>query len=404
MIWWIGVGLAVLSTLWLLKPLFLRDKSLQTADRRALNAQAYQEGLAEIERQQQDTGLSPEAAESLRAELSARLVQEAQHEESERLGQGSQRFNTRLGWIGLLVLPAVAALIYGYGDNKQIARQVELGRDNPQLAIEAMVAGLAERLAKQPEDANGWAMLGRSYSTLERYPQAADAYREANARSETPQPNWLVGEAEAWAFANQRNLQGRARALLDQALTLDAEHERALWYAGLSRIQAGQLEEGVAYWRRLLARPDLPETLRAQLQEQIRSLGGEAASQPQSPPQASATALTLQVEVQLAPELGADLPEGGALFVFARMPDGPPMPLAVKRLEGASLPVTVNLSDADAMMPQHRLSNAPRWELVARWSQSGSVQASAGDLEGSRLVERSAAGERQSLLINRRLE
>lgn len=404
MIWWIGVGLAVLSTLWLLKPLFGRDKGLQQADRRALNAQAYQEGLAEIERQQRDTGLSDEAAESLRAELSARLVLEAQHEDAERLGQGNQRFNTRLGWIGLVLLPAVAAGIYAVGDNPKIARQVELGRDNPQLAIEAMVAGLAERLAKQPQDPNGWAMLGRSYSTLERYAQAADAYREANARSESPQANWLVGEAEAWAFANQRNLQGRARKLLDQALKLDAEHERALWYAGLSRIQAGQLEEGVTFWRRLLARPDLPDPLRAQLQEQIRSLGGEGGAEALAPPQASATALTLQVEVSLAPELGRSLPEGGALFVFARMPGGPPMPLAVKRLEGTSLPVTVNLSDADAMMPQHRLSNAQRWELVARWTQSGSVQASPGDLEGSRLVERSAAGERQTLLINRRIE
>ena len=403
MIWWIGVTMAVFSTLWLLKPLFLRDPSLQIADRRALNARAYQDGLGEIERQQRDNGLSPEAAESLRAELSARLVQEAEQQEAERLGPGSQRFNTRLGWTGLLVVPALAALIYGYGDNKQIAHQVELGRDNPQLAIEAMVAGLAERLAKQPQDATGWAMLGRSYSTLERYPQAADAYREANARSESPQANWLVGEAEAWAFANQRNLQGRARALLDQALQLDAEHERALWYSGLSRIQAGQVGEGITFWRRLLARPDLPETLRAQLLEQIRSLGGDD-SDSLAPPQASATALTLQIEVQLAPELGAKLPDGGALFVFARIPGGPPMPLAVKRLEGASLPVTVNLTDADAMMPQHRLSNAQSWELVARWSRSGAVQPSSGDLEGSRLLDRSAAGERQTLLIDRRID
>lgn len=403
MIWWIGVAMAVFSTLWLLLPLFLRDQSLQIADRRALNARAYQDGLGEIERQQRDNGLSPEAAESLRAELSARLVQEAEQQEAERLGPGSQRFNTRLGWTGLLVVPALAALIYGYGDNKQIAHQVELGRDNPQLAIEAMVAGLAERLAKQPEDATGWAMLGRSYSTLERYPQAADAYREANARSESPQANWLVGEAEAWAFANQRNLQGRARALLDQALQLDAEHERALWYSGLSRIQAGQVGEGITFWRRLLARPDLPETLRAQLLEQIRSLGGDD-SDSLAPPQASATALTLQIEVQLAPELGAKLPDGGALFVFARIPGGPPMPLAVKRLEGASLPVTVNLTDADAMMPQHRLSNAQSWELVARWSRSGAVQPSSGDLEGSRLLDRSTAGERQILLIDRRID
>lgn len=403
MIWGIGVALALASTLWLLWPLFRQSGTAMTADRRALNAQAYQEGLAEIDRQEQQTGLSTAAAEALRAELAARLISEAEHKESERLGPSAERFNVRIGWAACLLLPAVAAGIYASGEGRQVARQVELGRDNPQLAIEAMVAGLAERLDESPDDAAGWAMLGRSYSTLERYPQAAEAYKQANARAAPPQANWLVGEAEAWAFANQRNLQGRARQLLDQALSLDAAHERALWYAGLAHIQAGEIEAGIGFWRRLLQQPDLPDELRAQLQAQIRSLGG-AATDEAAPPQDSATALTLQIEVQLSPDLGDRLPDGGALFVFAREPGGAPMPMAVKRISGAQLPLTVNLSDADAMMPQHRLSNASRWELIARWSQAGTVQPQAGDLQGQSVLDRSEAGTRQILVIDQLLD
>ena len=71
---------------------------------------------------------------------------------------------------------------------------------------------------------------------------------------------------------------------------------------------------------------------------------------------------------------------GDSVFIFARAVSGPPAPLAVKRVTVADLPITVELSDADAMMPQLKLSNFPEVQLVARISRAG--QPTAGEWVG----------------------
>lgn len=410
MIWMLGLLLSLGTAIWLFRPLFARADTDVVVDRRKVNAQAYEDGLAEIQRQQENQGLSEQEAEQLRAELGQRLLREAGDSASTRKDANSRRPSMNaLAWAACLAIPLAASGIYYALGSKTIADQIAMGEESPDLAIEAMVGGLAQRLQQAPDDPEGWAMLGRSYFTLERHALAAEAYRQANERAPQPQPNWLVGEAEAWAFANQRNLQGRARELLDRALAEQPNHERGLWYSGLSRIQAGETEAGIAFWKQLLERPDLPAELRAELQTQIEQLGGE---EPISGEQNSAVGpetdaagddgVALRLRIALAPEL-APLPEQGVLFVFARQPGGPPMPLAVQRFEQPRFPLEVRLTDADSMMPQLKLSTAPRWEVIARFSRGGTVQSQPGDLQGRIEISRDASGAAHDLRIDQRL-
>ena len=88
------------------------------------------------------------------------------------------------------------------------------------------------------------------------------------------------------------------------------------------------------------------------------------------------------VQVQLAPALRDKLRPGAALFVYARAEQGPPMPLAVARLDASQLPATVTLTDAMAMAPQLKLSSADKVFVGARISASGQAIAQSGDLEG----------------------
>jgi hypothetical protein len=69
------------------------------------------------------------------------------------------------------------------------------------------------------------------------------------------------------------------------------------------------------------------------------------------------------------------------LFILARDPSGGP-PLAVQRHSSADLPLTIELSERDAMVPTHTIAQIPKIQVVARLSRHGSPQAQSGDLYG----------------------
>jgi cytochrome c-type biogenesis protein CcmH len=89
------------------------------------------------------------------------------------------------------------------------------------------------------------------------------------------------------------------------------------------------------------------------------------------------------VKVSLAPQLAAKLAANSVLFVYARNPSGPPMPLAVTRLPASALPATVTLTDAMSMAPGMNLSSAQQVIIGARLSARGQALPQPGDLEGS---------------------
>jgi len=105
--------------------------------------------------------------------------------------------------------------------------------------------------------------------------------------------------------------------------------------------------------------------------EKLRESGGTVAQAPKA---------VLKVRVDLSAEVKAKALPTDSVFIFARAVSGPPAPLAAKRVTVAELPVTVELGDADAMMPQLKLSNFPEVQLVARISRAG--QPTAGEWIG----------------------
>jgi cytochrome c-type biogenesis protein CcmH len=193
-----------------------------------------------------------------------------------------------------------------------------------------------------------------------------------------------VDEGEALALARDRDLLGRPAQLFETALTLEPGYGKGLWYGALADAQAGNSTRASERLRQLLQQ-ELPEQLRTVVQARLEALGGMAAEPPPKTAEAASEAVSgrLVVQVTLAPALAAKVPPGATLFVFAKAAGGPPMPLAVQRLPGARLPVTVTLDDSMAMMPSMKLSQFERYVLTARLSATGGAQASAGDLEGS---------------------
>jgi len=173
----------------------------------------------------------------------------------------------------------------------------------------------------------------------------------------------------------------KIQALTDEALKADPKEVTSLGLLGIAAFEGERYQQAIDYWNRLLEQLPANDKSREALQggiaratEKLEASGGKVAQAP-----VAKTAL-LKVSVDLASELKGKVQPGDSVFIFARAVSGPPAPLAAKRLTVADLPVTVELGDADAMMPQLKLSNFPEVQLVARVSRAG--QPTAGEWVG----------------------
>lgn len=245
--------------------------------------------------------------------------------------------------------------------------------------IEDAVAMLERQLQAQPDQLDGWRLLGRSYARMQQPAKARDAFARAAALA-PGDADVLVEAAEARALAHPSRLfDAQAVALLDQARKAQPMHQRANWFLGISQRQQGRDADAAATWQALLPTLDAQTAaaLRAQIDEARQAAG--LAPLPEPPP---ATGASLRVQIALAP--GSDiakLPAGARVFVIARQPDGPPMPVAAEQHPVSALPLQVTLDDADSPMPTLKLSQLQAVDLQVRISLTGNAMRGPGDIE-----------------------
>jgi cytochrome c-type biogenesis protein CcmH len=371
--------------------------------RERANVVAYRTRLAEIEQELAAGNVDAESAQALKLEQQQRLLQDATQEQV--VATGEQRSSMRVALMIGLLLPVFAGVWYylngSWRAQEALAQGVTTPPDPQAAQIEGMVQRLAQKLQQNPDDAEGWAMLGRSYFVLKRYEESAQAYDRANQLKQSSDPDLLVAEGAALALAADGDLSGKPRELFDQALKVNPDHMRALWFAGQSAAQAGDATVAQAHWQRLL-KQDLPDELRATVEQQLQQIGGQGASARSAPPAAAAP--SLHVNVALAPALANKRKPDQVLYVFAKAEQGPPMPLAVQKLKPTSWPVAVTLDDSMAMAPALKLSGFDRWIVTARLGAEGSPMAQSGDLQGQVVVSRGASPQNVDVVINQQVQ
>lgn len=401
-------ALLLLACLWLTRP-YWRAPGAALLRRKAANVAVYRSRLAEIDAEVEAGVVEAESGAQLKQELAARLLQDAEKPADAPVEASSRQWKTTAALT--LLLAVFAGVFYWRQGSWKTQQEVMLAATDPaaaqQMAIGDMVGKLAKRLEQNPDDVEGWAMLGRSYFVMQRYGDAANAYLEINKRLPQPDPDMLIAEGESLALARDRDLQGKPAQLFQQALSLQPDNGKGLWYAGLAAAQGEDLRAARDHWLKL-SQQDLPDELRGALEERLAALAqalGEAnpaVPQPAAKPVAVAdNGPSLKLKVSLSPELAAKAPPGSMLFVFAKAEQRPPMPLAVQRLPGAKLPLEVTLDDSMGMMPQLKLSQFDRWVVTARITAGGSVKAETGDWEGSRTVSRVESAQPIALTIDR---
>ncbi len=290
----------------------------------------------------------------------------------------------------LLLLGVTVLALYRLVGTPAALEPELIAGENPQNLDEA-IERLQSELERNPNQPEGWALLGRSHATLGRPLEARDAYARA-VQLAPDEPALLVDAAEARAIADpQRRFDDQAVQWLQHALQLQPGQPRAIWFIGVAHRQAGRPADAAATWESLLGSVDAAtaSSLRTQIDE-ARAEAGQpplaAAPAPAGPAADEAAGPhALQVRVTLDPDFAArsSLPGDATVFVIARMTGGPTMPVAAERHRLRDLPLQTVLDDRDAAMPTLKLSQVQEVELVARISATGGADRSEDDLDSA---------------------
>jgi cytochrome c-type biogenesis protein CcmH len=301
-----------------------------------------------------------------------------------------------------LLLPAAAILIYrnvgqpGAIDHTAPPTDAQTPANHGQ-NIDQAIAGLQDKLQQNPNDVEGWALLGRAYEATERFGEARDALKHAFDLA-TDDPDVTVAYAEVLALSSpERRIEGEPRTLIENVLKTAPDHQRGLWLLGISEYQQKKYDGAIGYWNKLIAvlPKDAPtiKSIKAEIAKAEAARDGkapppeqeQAAEEPAGDAPAVAAADAngphLTVNVALDPKLKSKAAPGDTLFVYAKAASGPPMPLAIQRLQADKLPVTITLTDGMGMMPTLKLSQFPQVIVGARISKSGNAIAQSGDLQ-----------------------
>lgn len=282
--------------------------------------------------------------------------------------------------LSIIAVTVIAATIYSQTGTPTLPPDV---RETPN--VEAMVASLAARLQENPNDVDGWKMLGRSYLQLKDFSGATTAYEQAVNLESGQNAQTLADLGEVILLSDPRTLHGEAGELFENALVINPNNPKALFYSGMAAIDRGEPELGADRWEALLATSP-PPNIESMLRQRIAELRGET---PEAP--AASPGLIINVDVSLGDAAAAVADGDATVFIIARDPAQPSPPLAAVRRRVSELPAVIEIGDADAMIPGRVPSGFETVEIVARVSMSGQPIAQSGDWFGQQVIETSAA-------------
>lgn len=266
--WILFLVFIAVAMAFVLPPLLRRDaKPGRQVDRKEANVAIYYDQLAELKADLDSGELDAAQYEDARREIEQRLSQDVPPEPAPVAAVQPGRWP---GYVLAGAIPVLAVAMYMGLGNPDALLESRAGAGQGQHDANPMIATLEAKLKAKPDDAAGWYMLARSYASIEKYPESARAY--AKASELFPDDARLLADyADALGMAQGRNLQGKPMELIDKALKLNANEEKALNLAGAAAYQREDFAQAASYWRRLLKvippEDDYAREIRAAIEE-----------------------------------------------------------------------------------------------------------------------------------------
>ena len=387
------------AMLFVLPTLLRKDASVQHALRDEVNLTVLRDQSRELEADFAAGTIDATSYKGARQELERRVAEDVQPDLTVTVAGPDKRWTA--GVVGL-VLPSVAVSLYlllgtpAGLDPTNVAAPKEQAHAVTADQIQSMISGLAQRLKNEPENAEGWSMLARSYNALGRYSEAADAYGRL-VKLLPGDAGLLADYADTLAMSSNKSLQGEPEKLIARALVVDPKNIKALALSGSAAFERRDFQSAVSQWKKILVIvPPESEIARSTMSSigEAQAMAGKpmtvdapvvvaattSSPAPKSPADAAGAEVGGTVEIDAA--LRSKVADTDTVFIFARASQGPRFPLAVLRKQVKDLPARFLLDDSMSMVPNAKLSGFPMLVVGARISKSGSATPSAGDLEG----------------------
>lgn len=416
---WVVVGIFIVGALLFVLPTLLRKKNHQAGVARdTTNVSIYRDQLAELEADLHSDILTHEQYEQSKRELQQRMLEDIPEGKSMTgtLVAGGNRNVATIALVAL-ALPILAVSLYLWLGNTRALTPQPAAEQMPMSSMSeegghqnfsSVLDNLTARLRDQPDDIEGWIMLGRTYAIMQRFDEAKGAYEKVLALA--PEDAELITDyADIVAMTNNGSLMGKPLELINKALRLDPKNPKALALAGTAEFEQKRFKQAAAYWEQLLAlipaESELGRSVSSSIAEakslasgkgsamaraQDQAPGGQnpppAGNKPESVAAAGAAAAsgdgTLSGKVTLSPALAGKASPNDSLYVFARAKMGPKAPLATLRLQVKDLPATFALNDSMARSGLQLSTFSDEVVVGARISKSGSPMPQSGDLQG----------------------
>jgi len=397
-----AVVLVVLALIFVL-PAMLGTRSKSTTDQNDQNVTISRERLAVLKTDLENNVISVDEFDKLKLELEQTLASDLNSDAESPVSQQNPLWaivtalSVPIVTTGFYLAVGTPATITGQLP-AQVAQTPHATQDTPSAqapqsatpeqqvaSVEAMVTNLAQRLEQNPNDAEGWMMLARSYTVIGRHDDAIAAYEILHTLV-GDQPEVLAQYAGALIVANRGEANPQAQDFLTRALAANPNEARALWLSGILAQQQGDPIEALRLWRHLEGILEPGSEPLNNLRQMIAQVEQETGITSETPQADQANLKTVDASMSVSVTLDDSLIENASpddiVFIFARATQGPPMPLAVVRKQVKDLPVQVTLDDSMAMMPEMRLSQFEQVNVGARVSMTGNALPQPGDLQG----------------------
>jgi cytochrome c-type biogenesis protein CcmH len=324
--------------------------------------------------------------------------------------KSTRRLTPLLAGIAVFTI-ALSAGLYNYVGEPNLPSGRGGGDELPDM--DGVMRALEERLQDNPDDINGWKMLGRSYMTMRQADKAVTAYEKAMELEDGNVAQTLVDLALAILSRDDAQvIDGRGGALIESALALEPNNQPALFYSGTAAASRGDTDLAASRWEVLLGL-NPPEEIRGILEQRVAEWRGQVPAAADAneglpadhPPVGESTAAATAEEPQADVSTPAADPDAvvtarvalsesalssitadANVFLIARDPQQPSPPIAVSRTRVSELPAVVSLGDEQSMVAGRSLSGFAEFELLARVSLSGGPAAASGDWFGTVIV------------------